>query len=321
MIPEEKLSTILLKAFERRQRLYGDPNNNSFRLFNALGDGMNGLTVDLYNEYILVQFYFKELYDRKNDILQAIEKGMQNIPYGVKGMLLKNRLKSGPKDDYIKSRSSDLIIGNNPPREYMVKHNGINALVNLNDGQNTGLFLDMREVRDKLKGIYGSTDSMLNLFCYTAVFSIHALKNGAKYAVNIDLSKPVLRHALKNYEVNGLSGDDRDFINGDCFEWIRILKKNGRRFKLVIFDPPTFSRNKRKTFSIKRDYKKSLDLISNIADGGYVLTSINAESLSMEEYISFHPDGWEMVFFSNESSDFVYRRMPYLKAGLWRVKV
>jgi 23S rRNA (cytosine1962-C5)-methyltransferase len=79
-------------------------------------------------------------------------------------------------------RKSELLSGVAPPDGYLVRQNGVTVAVDLVEGQHTGIFLDMRTVRRKLLPYYGSVGTMLNLFSYTAVFSVHALLNGAKHA-------------------------------------------------------------------------------------------------------------------------------------------
>ena len=99
----------------------------------------------------------------------------------------------------------------------------------------------MREVRKDLTRYYGSMDSMVNLFCYTALFSVHGLCNGLKKSLNIDVSKAVLKKARTNYILNDLTIDDRDFIYGDSLDWLKILNKKEQTFSMAIVDPPTFS--------------------------------------------------------------------------------
>jgi 23S rRNA G2069 N7-methylase RlmK/C1962 C5-methylase RlmI len=135
----------------------------------------------------------------------------------------------------------------------------------------------------------------------------------------VDLSRSVLRRARTNYELNGLAADDRDFVYGDALNWLDRFHKKGRTFDMVIFDPPTFSRNRNRTFSVRKDYGQALEKIDRVA-GRYVFTSVNTFSVNLDEYVSWHPDRWEPVFLGHESSDFRPGERPYLKAGLWRKK-
>ncbi len=313
------LTPLFIGAFESRAELFGLPDEGCFRLFNASGDGLDGLTVDLYGEYLLAQMYFDETCARAQEIIRAMEPAIARLPRSPLALLVKDRRKLNDGDGFALRRTSETVWGDAPPPQYRVRHAGTTVLVDLLHGQHTGLFLDMREIRGKLRPFYGGAGRFLNLFSYTGIFSVHALLNGALSAVNVDLSAAVLERARRNYRANGLECDDRDFVRGDSFEWLRRFGKKDRLFDMVIFDPPTFSRNRRRSFSVKRDYRAALEAIRSCAPGGMALTTINAESVTEREYRSFHPAGWEPIFYSNESSDFVYKIRPYLKAGLWRI--
>ncbi len=313
------LPETFIRAFERRAGLYENRLDECFRLFNAGGDGIDGLTIDLYGNYLLVQLYFDGVYDRAAEYLPAIEAAMAGLPRRPLGLLVKDRRKIDDGDGFTVRRSSEIAWGEAPRAGYGVRHNGITVVVDLMHGQHTGLFLDMREIRRALEPYYPAAERLLNLFSYTAVFSVHALRCGARSAVNVDLSGPALGRARENYRANGLNCDDRDFIRGDSFDWLRRFNRNNRRFDLVFFDPPTFARNKQGNFSVKKDYRAALDAIGWCAPGGYVLSTINTASVSGKEYRSFHPPDWELVYYANESADFVYKTRPYLKAGLWKI--
>lgn len=311
--------TIIARAFEKRRPLFDLTGTNCFRLCNGAGDGIDGLTVDIYGEYLLLQYFSPSLQGRTDEIRRALDRAALILPATPRGILLKNRVRT-PDGDLSAAARSVIVEGAGPPAGYAVRQNGVHAVVDLVRGQSTGIFLDMREVRDELAGYYRKEDTMLNLFSYTALFSVHAVRAGITGAVNVDLSRAVLEKAKTNYALNGLRSDARDFIYGDSLDWIRRFKKKETQFSMVIFDPPTFSRNRRRTFSTRNNYSDSLALIEDIAAGGLVLTSVNSSSVTAAEYRSYHPKGWETQFYRNESSDFPFAGEPYLKVGLWRIK-
>lgn len=315
-----QIEPLLKKAVRKRERLFADTATDCCRLFNGDGDGVPGLTIDRYGGYILMQYFDGRLDSATGDILASITRIVPLLPARPQGILLKKRFRPDDTRDIASAMKSVVLEGAEPPRGYSVRQNGILASVDLVGGQSTGIFLDMREVRDRLAGYYRSSDTMLNLFSYTGLFSVHAVRNGITGAVNVDLSKGVLERAKENYRLNGLKVDERDFIYGDSLEWTRRFAKKGKSFTLVIFDPPTFARNRRRTFSTKKNFQGSLGLLNGLVEDGLVLTSINSFSISREEYLSFHPEGWELEFLANESSDFTHGGNPYLKAGLWRIK-
>jgi 23S rRNA (cytosine1962-C5)-methyltransferase len=317
-----KYNDLFLKAFESRSDLFKENDTNCFRLFNGQGDGLEGISIDIYDRYILIQ-YFREEHLRddflKTEIISAIVTALKKVPVDIKGILAKNRLSHNDPQTVQKIRRSILVDGVAPDADVVVMQNGINVWADLLEGQNSGVFLDMRDVRRALVTLDIYKGAMLNLFCYTALFSTHGLCNGIENAINVDLSKTVLARARRNYELNDLHCDDRDYLHGDSWDWLVRLEKKSRQFDFIVFDPPTFSRNKKKSFSVKNDYSNSLNLINRLQPK-YVLSSINASSVSLDEYVSYHPSSWESVEIFHESSDFPFDKKSYLKAGLWHIK-
>lgn len=312
------LQSKLQKSFEKRKKLFSLTETNCFRLFNMDGDGIGGLTIDYYNSYVLVQYFWQELREQDSQIRKAVESALGVVPVPINGVLFKNRVKVKNEKDIQNARKSNILNGSIPPDNFHVLQNNMKMYVDLIGGQSTGIFLDMREVRDALAGYYTADANMLNLFSYTGAFSVHALSHGVKGSINVDLSKTVLSRAKDNYRLNGLAVDSRDFIVGDAFSWIKKCAELKKTFSFIVLDPPTFSRNKKQTFSVKQDYAKMLRGIDEIATG-YVLSCINSHSVSQKEYFSYHPSHWKQVFFANESSDFPAKGDSYLKVGLWKV--
>lgn len=307
-------------AIEKRISLFDSSDTNCFRFFNAEGDGLDGLTVDFYSGYILIQYFNHDVEGNLKAAIDAALSVYNSVPGGLKSLLVKNRMNiSG--NDYTEARRSEIIEGTYPEKGVIVIQNNIKAYADLLNGQSTGVFLDMREIRSQLPDFYKDYEikKMLNLFCYTALFSVHALANNVSSAVNVDLSRSVLARSRENYSINNFQCDDRDFIYGDAIEWIKLFKKKKQLFDFAVFDPPTFARNRKKQFSVKRDYRDSLESLDKIiGKDGLILTSVNSYSVSENEYRSFHPDHWQLLMFGNESADFVNRGNPYLKVGLWK---
>ena len=308
------------KAIEGRLSLFDSSETDCFRLFNADGDGFDGITADYYSGYVLLQYFNAEAEENLKDALNGASSVYSSIPGGIRGILVKNRMNISGRD-YNDARRSEIVEGKYPDEGIIVSQNGIKARADLLYGQSTGVFLDMREIRSLLPEYYREykIKSMLNLFCYTGLFSVHALASGIDSAVNVDLAKSVLARARDNYSLNNFSCDDRDFIYGDAIEWIKLFYKKKKHFDFAVFDPPTFARNRKKQFSVKRDYPSSLESLDKIiVNGGLILTSVNSYSVSEKEYKSYHPGSWQLLMFGNESADFVNRGNPYLKVGLWK---
>ncbi len=315
------LEVVLGEAFDRRGPLLRDPATDSYRLFNGDRDGIDGLTVDIYGDYLLVQTFREDIAADEDRIAREAMRVLAMRGRDMAGLLVKRRLKARDGENPADLCRSRVVEGSPPPEGYTVTQGGIRAVVDLVSGLNTGLFLDMREVREALADSYRSGDRVLNLFCYTGLFSVHAIKHGAASALNVDLSKGVLARARDNYRSNGLPCDDRDFIFGDAFQWMKRLRKRGDMFNFAIFDPPTFSRNRKTSFSVKKDYTHGLADLSALVPDGYVLTSVNSHSVSRKEYRAYHPSGWKCLWIMQESSDFMPGKDSYLKVGLWKTKI
>jgi 23S rRNA (cytosine1962-C5)-methyltransferase len=310
------LLTVLQQALDKRSHLFGDRYTNAFRLCNGPGDGADSLFADLYGNYILVQGYDTRACELILSSCDIFEKYSLQLPVQIKGILFKNRdEKASAQQNY----DSVLLSGQLPPDDYSVCQLGILVGVDLISGLNTGLFLDMRSVRKSLMDVYPQIESMLNLFSYTGLFALHARMNGLKRAINVDISQTVLRKAKSNYERNGLNPDSRDFIREDSGKWIRKSQKNGNRWDISVFDPPTFARGKTGSFSVKNDYSSYLNIL-NVISERYVLSVINTHSVSRDDYISYHPANWKNEWIQTESDDFPFEKDPYLKVGLWRVR-
>ena len=304
-------------AFAKRLPLLERKGDTCFRLFNSSGDGIEGLTADLYGGYLLLQLFDESVFGIEERTADALEKALGSAGIALRGILLKNRVKADERK-LTELRKSALLRGDMPPGDLTVLHNGMILRCDLMDYQNTGVFMDMRSVRDALAPYYREAPGMLNLFSHTGAFSVHALMHGCKGCVNVDLSRSIHRRARDNYGLNGIGCDDRDFIAGDVEEWIRIFIRKKREFPFIVYDPPTFSRNKKRTYSVRADFRKHMEMLADLSCGGYVLTCVNTISIGREEYLSSHPAGWKRVFLEHEAEDFRLGKDPYLKAGLWK---
>jgi len=163
----------------------------------------------------------------------------------------------------------------------VVEEQGLRFLVNLDDYLDTGLFLDHRltraRVRDEAKG-----KRFLNLFCYTGSFTVYAAAGGARETVSVDLSNTYLDWARDNLALNGLDGPQHHLLRSDVTRWLRQV--HGERFDLVVLDPPSFSASKKmaSTFDVQRDHVALLeDTASLLAAGGVIYFSTNFQGFEL----------------------------------------
>jgi len=292
-------------------------------MVNGDADSLPGVTVDVYGNWLLLQYFTEEGGALARQIAPILFNDFFST-FHVEGILLKNRTKeSGAETGFY---TSELLAGVLPPPFYSVLHNGMRAEVDLVSAQNTGVFMDMRRIREKLVPYYpkcagfsgeGNSSRLLNLFAYTSLFSVHALLHGMRSAENVDLSNVVLGRSKQNYLINSLPVTERDFVRADSISYIKQAARRKRFYDLVIIDPPTFSRYKGSSFSVQRDMDRVLSLVGEITRG-YVLSAVNCHRVSIDQYRSFHPSSWTNLFIESESADF-QGSFSYLKAGLWKV--
>ncbi len=307
-----------IAAFDRRRSLFAGPDTDCFRLFNSTADGLDGISVDRYGSWLLVLMEKPGLLQQAEPLFAAIRKAAATLPLTPRGIVCKDitRPDTGCIDELY---ASTVIDGRAPPAELIVRQNSIRVSIDLMAGRHTGLFLDMRAIRPRLAPYYGAAETMLNLFCYSGVFSAHGLKNGLARALNLDLAKTALTRAQRNYALNSLACEDRDFMYGDAITWMKAFVRQGRRFDFVILDPPTFARSRKGQFSVKKDFPRCLALAQKLAPGGHALTVINSPAVAQDQYLSWHPPAWHLAWLEHESDDFPWEGNPYLKAGLWKI--
>ena len=266
--------TLFRRAKEKRSAYYQDDLTTAFRLFNQEGDGFGGLTVDLYGDYVVFSWYNSYVYQIRKVILEAFS---QVFPE-VLGAYEKIRFKGL---DY----ESAHVYGQEAPDFFTVLENGVLYQVFMNDGLMTGIFLDQHEVRGSLVDGLAMGKSLLNMFSYTAAFSVAAAMGGASQTTSVDLAKRSRELSQAHFQANGISTDDHRFIVMDVFEYFKYAKRKGLTYDVIVLDPPSFARNKKQTFSVAKDYHKLISQSLEILNpGGIIIASTNAANVSRQKF-------------------------------------
>ena len=266
--------TLFRQAKEKRSAYYQDDLTTAFRLFNQEGDGFGGLTVDLYSDYAVFSWYNSYVYQ----IRKVISEAFRQVFPEVLGTYEKIRFKGL---DY----ESAHVYGQEAPDFFTVLENGVLYQVFMNDGLMTGIFLDQHEVRGSLVDGLAMGKSLLNMFSYTAAFSVAAAMGGASQTTSVDLAKRSRELSQAHFQVNGLSTDDHRFIVIDVFEYFKYAKRKGLTYDVIVLDPPSFARNKKQTFSVTKDYHKLISQSLEILNpGGIIIASTNAANVSRQKF-------------------------------------
>ena len=266
--------TLFRQAKEKRSAYYQDDLTTAFRLFNQEGDGFGGLTVDLYGDYAVFSWYNSYVYQ----IRQTISEAFRQVFPEVLGTYEKIRFKGL---DY----ESAHVYGQEAPDFFTVLENGVLYQVFMNDGLMTGIFLDQHEVRGSLADGLAMGKSLLNMFSYTAAFSVAAAMGGASQTTSVDLAKRSRELSQAHFQANGISTDDHRFIVMDVFEYFKYAKRKGLTYDVIVLDPPSFARNKKQTFSVAKDYHKLISQSLEILNpGGIIIASTNAANVSRQKF-------------------------------------
>jgi len=255
---------------------------NAYRLINGEGDGLPGLTVDRYGDYLMVQLY-TPAWDRYLAILLTVLR-QQLQPQGIYRKLRPQetrQLEAKSKD----KAYSELCWGDAAPVPLLVQENGLDFQVDLREGLNTGLFPDQRAHRQDLM-LRAKGKRVLNLFAFTGAFSVAAAAAGAKQVTSVDVSASYLQQARENFSINRLNPKRHEFIVGDVFAELAKMQKEDRRFDIVLFDPPSFSTTRKSRFSTHGGTTRLVvETLPLLEEGGLLISSSNHQKVDMSSYL------------------------------------
>ena len=265
---------LFIKAKQYRRSYYEDEKTTAFRLFNQEGDGFGGFTVDLYDEFVVFSWYNLYVYQIKEIILAAFQEVFPEVRGGYEKIRFKGL-------DY----ESAHVYGDEAPQEFLILENGVSYQVFLNDGLMTGIFLDQHEVRGSLVDGLAAGQSLLNMFSYTAAFSVAAAMGGAVETTSVDLAKRSRELSEAHFVANGLALDDHRFVVMDVFDYYKYAKRHDLSYDVIVLDPPSFARNKKRTFSVAKDYHRLVsEALEILNPGGTLILSTNAANVTKEKF-------------------------------------
>lgn len=267
----EAFDDALLRAREERYALGRAADTDAFRLVNEGGDALEGLSVDVYGEHLVVSLYDDAAVAAREPILDALDT------LGFAGIYLKLRPKQA---NVVVDARNEKVAPPHPVRgtaaddEFAIRELGLPYLVRLGDGLSTGIFLDQRDNRRRVREL-ASGKRVLNLFAYTCPFTIAAAAGGAAHTVSVDAARPAIERGERGLAHAGFAGD-HTFIVDDVFAWLERARKR-ERYDVVILDPPSYSSVGKQRFSTASgDYRPLAALaMSVVAEGGHLLACSN----------------------------------------------
>ncbi|AQQ65236.1 MULTISPECIES: class I SAM-dependent rRNA methyltransferase [Bacillus] len=266
-------------ALHKRKQFYKSSDTTAFRVVNGEGDGLGGLIIDYYDGYYVVSWYSEGIYTFRDEIIAALQK-VANF----KGIYEKKRFDT--KGKYIEG--DDFVAGERGEFPLIVKENGVNFAVYLNDGAMVGVFLDQRNVRKQIRDKYAKGRTVLNMFSYTGAFSVFAALGRASKTTSVDLANRSLSKTIEQFSVNEVDYEAQDIIVEDVFLYFKYAAKKKMKFDMVVLDPPSFARSKKYTFSAAKDYKNLLkETIAITENNGIIVASTNCSAFDMKKFKGF----------------------------------
>lgn len=266
---------LFIKAREYRNTYFNDASTTAFRLFNGEGDGLGGFVADYYEGYAVLTWYNEGIYTYRQEVLESFQQAYPMI----KGIYEKKRFISSAEN------TQSFISGERAPEPLLVSENGVKYAVYLDDGNMTGIFLDQRHVRRTLMEEYAPGKTVLNLFSYTGAFSVAATMGGAAKTISVDVANRSLDSTKENFEINGLDASNHEIRVMDVFSYIQYALRHQLTFDVIVSDPPTFARTKKRTFSVEKDYQELIkQYIDLTPEEGVLILSANTWALSKEDF-------------------------------------
>lgn len=270
------LTARLRKNLARLKPIFRRTDTTAFRLYDR-DIPERPWTIDVYGNRVLATEWVTPIALKQGDDARATEQA--EVEAAVVSVL-----KTEAGDIHWRTRqrhrSVEREAAGNSRHEFEVREHGLRFLVNLDDYLDTGLFLDHRPARARVaKEAAGKR--LLNLFCYTGAFSVHAANAGATQTTSVDLSQTYRAWAERNLGINGFSPPAHAVERADVFEF---LKNNRETFDVIVVDPPTVSRAARgRSFEIQRVHKELIgSCLERLASGGLLFFSTNDRRFELD---------------------------------------
>lgn len=237
--------------------------DRGYRVVFSESDFLSGMIVDRYGDWLAVQFTALGL-ARRREMIVGVLRELLN----PRGIYLRTEKGIGKLEGV--ELHDEPLWGEPPPPDLSIEENGLRFLVNLAEGQKTGYYLDQRDNRAEVARLCPGK-RVLDAFCYTGGFGLYAAKGGAAEVLGIDASEPALELARRNAVANGLA--TIGFEHADVFRRLADLAAAGRRFDVLVLDPPKFARNRAAVPEALKGYRRLHQLAMKLLDRDGVLVS------------------------------------------------
>ena len=316
-IDRDFFSERISAARDLRDRLY--PGETAYRLVHGEGDFLTGLVIDRFNDQFAVQTFSFGMEQRLPIICDVLTE-----LFHPSCIIARNESPLRAIENLPMQR----VVLSGEPSPTLITERGIRYTVDLRDGQKTGFYLDQRENRGVLEHLSRGMD-VLDAFCNDGGFALSAGRGGARSVLGIDISGEAVARARANAILNGI--DSVTFDEGDVFAKLSELAGAGRKFDVVVLDPPSFTRSRKNVQSAKKGYRTlHLAAFPLIPRGGMLMTASCSHHILPEVFQEIVDDAarragrqLQLLEWRGAAPDHpVLPSVPetrYLKLGLFRV--
>lgn len=275
------------------------------------------LAVDYYAGYLLFSYYQDYPHQGLPELAAAFAEELRKLGLPFLGAVKKFRpenLSHAGSDGRLPESLPQLLLGNLPPARFTIRESGLHFFISFHAGFSTGLFLDIKPARQRVRQLVKSDDQVLNLFSYTGGFSIAAAKAGAARVIEVDSNAHWLNWSKENQKLNEVT-----VVRQRREDAVRFLhKQKHEAFDWIICDPPTYSSQKsRARFSVARGFGEMVEDFGRVLrPGGYLLAATNARGVSRRDFLRIFASPFALVEEIPISEDFASDH--YLKVGLFK---
>ncbi|HEY7956211.1 MAG TPA: class I SAM-dependent rRNA methyltransferase [Polyangia bacterium] len=280
LVDEGFVRARLDSALRARRGAIDAGQTDAFRWMNGEGDFLPGVVVDVYAEVAVLRLDGDAVRAWRPWLITAIAEAGR--PLGIRHLYERSRGGKG-----------EALFGGAPPSPIEIRESGVRFAVDVAHGQKTGFFLDQRENRRAIRPFAGG-EAVANLFGYTGGFSVHAALAGAREVVTVDSAEGALAQARANFRLNRLDPERHRFACEDAFAWLARARDEGRRYGLVITDPPSFAPSEK---SLKKALAAYRDLnalaLSVVAPEGVLAAASCSSHVNHEAFLGSLRDAAE----------------------------
>ena len=265
-----------------------------FRMVHGESDGLPGVVADRYGGWAVLKLYSAGLTPHRGPIVEGLREAAAEVdgregggpPWTepLAGVYGRDEIPRDDEDDG-GAPQGRVLWGAEPPDRIAIDEHGMKLLVDVRRGQKTGTFLDQRENRRMVRELARGRAEVLNCFSYTGGFSVAAALGGARRVLSVDLDEDAVALARENFRANGLDPDAHAFAVEDAFETLARLRREGRRFDLVVCDPPAFAKSQKAVEAALAGYASlNRAALGVLAPGGLLVTASCSARVSAEQF-------------------------------------